>query len=91
MAKFIVLGMILVNENDMSERRADLIQEMSAMILSKISSFPIDCPIDMKIKIFRTIIATSFFFFKETWSFPLRKENRLRVFENGILKKIFGS
>ena len=27
----------------------------------------------------------------ETWSFTLREEQRLRVFENRVLRKIFGS
>jgi hypothetical protein len=26
----------------------------------------------------------------ETWFLTLREENRLRVFENGVLRKIFG-
>jgi hypothetical protein len=26
----------------------------------------------------------------ETWSFTLREESRLRVFENRVLRKIFG-
>jgi hypothetical protein len=26
----------------------------------------------------------------ETWSLTLREEHRLRVFENGVLRKIFG-
>jgi hypothetical protein len=27
----------------------------------------------------------------ENWSLTLREENRLRIFENGVLKRIFGS
>jgi hypothetical protein len=27
----------------------------------------------------------------ETWSLTLREEHRLRVFENGVLRRIFGS
>jgi hypothetical protein len=27
----------------------------------------------------------------ETWSFTLKEEHRLRVFENRVLRKIFGS
>jgi hypothetical protein len=27
----------------------------------------------------------------ETWSLELREEHRLRVFENGVLRKIFGT
>jgi hypothetical protein len=26
----------------------------------------------------------------ETWSLPLREEHRLKVFENGMLRRIFG-
>ena len=44
-----------------------------------------------KIKIYRNIILTVFFLYGcETWSLTLREELRLRVFENRVLKRIFG-
>ena len=43
-----------------------------------------------KIKIYITIILRVVLYGCETWSLILRKERRLRVFENRVLRKIFG-
>ena len=45
---------------------------------------------NIKIKIYRTIILSVVLYGRETWSFTLRQEHRLRVFENGVLRGIFG-
>ena len=42
------------------------------------------------IKIYRTIILLFALCGCETWSLTLREERRLRVFENGVLNRIFG-
>jgi hypothetical protein len=42
------------------------------------------------IKIYRTIILPVVLYGCETWSLTLREEHRLRVFENGMLRRIFG-
>jgi len=44
----------------------------------------------LKIKIYRTIILPVVLYGCENWSFALRKERRLREFENRVLR-IFGS
>ena len=44
----------------------------------------------LKIKIYRTIILPVVLYGCETWSLTLREECRLRVFENRVLRKIFG-
>ena len=44
----------------------------------------------IKIKIYRTIILPVILYGCETWSFTLREERRLRVFENRVLRMIFG-
>ena len=46
---------------------------------------------NLKIKIYRTIILTVVLCGCGTWSLTLRDEGRLRVFENGVLRKIFVS
>jgi len=43
-----------------------------------------------KIKIYRTIILPVVLFGCETWSLTLREERRLRVFENRVLRRVFG-
>jgi len=45
---------------------------------------------NLKIKIYRTIILPVVFYGCETWSLTLREERRLRVFENRVLRKVFG-
>ena len=53
---------------------------LSSSLLSKI----------LKIKIYRTIILPVVLCGCETWSLTLREEHRLRVFENRVLRRIFG-
>ena len=45
---------------------------------------------NLKIKIYRTIILSVVLYGCETWSLTLREECRLRVFENRVLRRIFG-
>jgi hypothetical protein len=44
----------------------------------------------VKIKIYKTIILPVVLYVCETWSLMLREEHRLRVFENRVLRRIFG-
>ena len=44
----------------------------------------------LKIKIYRTIILPVVLYGCETWSLTLREKRRLRVFENRVLRKVFG-
>jgi len=44
-----------------------------------------------KIKKYRTIILPVILYGCETWSLTLREERRLRVFENRVLRRIFGT
>jgi len=53
---------------------------LSASLLSK----------NLKIKIYRTIVFPVVLYGWETWSLTLREERRLRVFENRVLRRIFG-
>ena len=53
---------------------------MSSRLLSK----------NLKIKIYKTIILSVVLYGCEAWSLKLREERRLRVFENRILRRIFG-
>jgi hypothetical protein len=43
-----------------------------------------------KVKIYKTVILTVVLYGCETWSLTLRKEHRLRVFENRVPRRIFG-
>jgi len=45
---------------------------------------------NLKIKIYRTIILAVVLYGCETWSLTLREERKLRVFENRLLRRVFG-
>jgi hypothetical protein len=44
----------------------------------------------VKIIIYKTIILSVVVYGCETWSLPLKEEHRLRMFENRVLRRIFG-
>jgi hypothetical protein len=46
---------------------------------------------NLRNKIYKTIILPDLLNECETWSFTLRDENRLRKFENNVLRRISGS
>jgi hypothetical protein len=48
-------------------------------------------PRNIKVKIYKTIILPAVLYVCQTWYLTLRKEHRLRVFENRVLRRIFGS
>jgi hypothetical protein len=45
---------------------------------------------NLKIRIYRTIIFPFVLHVYEIWSLILREERRLRMFENRVLRRIFG-
>jgi hypothetical protein len=64
---------------------------MTFMLLFSPKSFVFPSHIkNLKIKIHKTVILPVVLYGCETWSLTLREEHRLRVFENRVLRKIFG-
>jgi hypothetical protein len=59
---------------------------MLAAIQSRAFCLPACCPKNLKMRINKTIILYGC----KTWSLTLREEYRLRVFENRMLRRIFG-
>ena len=45
---------------------------------------------NIKVKIYKTVILPVILYACETWILTLREEKRLQVFENKVLRKIFG-
>jgi hypothetical protein len=45
---------------------------------------------NLKLKIYKTVILPVVLYECENWSVTLREEHRLRVFENRVLRRIFG-
>ncbi|KAJ4430145.1 hypothetical protein ANN_22355 [Periplaneta americana] len=46
---------------------------------------------NLKVRIYKTVILPIVLYGCETWTLTLREEHRLRVFENRVLRKIFGA
>jgi hypothetical protein len=63
---------------------------MLATIRCRIFCLPGCYPKKLKIKIYRAIILFVVLYGCETWSLTLREERRLRVFENRVLRRVFG-
>ena len=45
---------------------------------------------NLKVKIYRNVILPAVLYGCETWSLTLREERKMRVFENMVLRRIFG-
>ena len=85
------LGTTLTNQNSIQEEIKSRLKLgnacyysvqnlLSSSLLSK----------NLKIKIYRTIILPVVLYECETWSLTLREKRRLRVFENRVLRRVFG-
>jgi len=64
---------------------------MLAIIRCRIFCLPVCYPKNLNIKTHRTIILPVVLYGCETWSLTLREERRLRVFENRVLRGVFGT
>ena len=89
--KSLHLEVTVTNTNDLREeikRRISLGNE-SYYSLEKISQ---SGRLSKKLKVhaYKTIILPVVFYGCEAWSLTLREEHRLRVFENKVLRKVFG-
>jgi len=90
--EFKYLGTTLTNQNYIAKEIKSRLRSgnacyhsaqnlLSSRLLSK----------NLKIKIYRTIILPVVLYGCETWSLTLREERKLRVFENMVLRRIFGT
>ena len=91
MEEFKYWGTNLTNQNSIQEEIKSRLQSgnacyysvqniLSSSLLSK----------NLKISIYRTIILPVVLYGFETWSLTLREEHRLWVFENRVLRRVFG-
>jgi hypothetical protein len=90
-ATFKYLGMTLTNQNDIRDEIKSRLNSGNACYYSVqnlLSSRLISK--NLKIKIYRIVILPVVLYGCETWSLTLREEQRLRVFENTVLRRIFG-
>jgi hypothetical protein len=89
--QFKYLGTTLTNLNSIHEeiksrlRSGNACYHLMQNVLSSRLLFK-----NIKIRVYRTIILAVVLYGCETWSLTLRNEQSLRVFENRVLRRIFG-
>jgi hypothetical protein len=90
-AKFKYLGIKLTDQNCMHEEIKSRLNSGNACYRS-VQSLLSSCLLSrkLKVKIYKTIILPVVLYGCETWSLTLREGHRLRVFENRVLRRIFG-
>jgi hypothetical protein len=90
-SQFKYLGTTVTNQNLIQEeikRRLNSGNACYHSVQNRLPSLPLSK--NLKITIYKTIILPVFLYGCETWSPALREEHRLRVFENSVLRRIFG-
>ena len=92
MKKFKYLGVMVTNTNDIREEIKCKISMGNACYysLEKILS-SLQLSKKLKVNTFKTIITPVVLYGCEIWTLTLREEHRLRVFQNKVLRKIFGA
>ena len=89
--EFKYLGTTLINQNSIQEEIKSRLKLGNACYYSVQNLFSSSLVSkNLKIKIYRTIILPVVVYGCETWSLTLREERRLRVFENRVLRRVFG-
>ena len=90
--KFRYLGITVTNTNAIHEeiKRGMNMGKACCNSLEKILSSHLLSK-KLKVNTYKTIILPVVLYGCETWSFIFREEHRLRVFENKVLRKIFGA
>jgi hypothetical protein len=90
-ANFIYLGTTVTDQNCMQEEIKSRLNSGNASYYSvqSLSSSRL-LSRNVKVKIYKTIILPVVLYGCETWSLTLREEHKLRVFENRVLRRIFG-
>jgi hypothetical protein len=90
-AKFKYLETTLTNQNDIHAKIESRLNSGNACYYSVQNLFSSHLILkNLKIKIYKTLILLVVLYGCQTWYLILGEEHRLRVFENRVLRKIFG-
>ncbi|KAJ4425726.1 hypothetical protein ANN_27922 [Periplaneta americana] len=92
MEKFKYLGATVTNINDTREeikRRINMGNACYYSVEKLLSSSLLSK--NLKVRIYKTVILPVLLYGCDTWTLTLREEHRLRMFENKVLRKIFGA
>ncbi|KAJ4439473.1 hypothetical protein ANN_07597, partial [Periplaneta americana] len=92
MEKFKYLGATVTNVNDTRKeikRRINMGNACYYSVEKLLSSSLLSK--NLKVRIYKTVILPIVLYGCETWNLTLKEEQRLRVFENKVLRKIFGA
>jgi hypothetical protein len=90
MSQFRYLGTTVTHQNLIQEEIRRLISDSACC--HSVQNYLSLCLLSMnlKIKMYRTVILPVVPYGCETWSLTLREEHRLKMFENRVLRRIFG-
>jgi hypothetical protein len=89
--EFKYLGTMLTDQNSFQEEIKSRLKLGNACYHSMYNLLPSRLlSKNLKIKIYRTVIWSVVLYGCETWSLTLREEVRLRMFENRMLRRVFG-
>jgi len=90
--EFKYLGTTITNQNSIQEEINSRLKSGNACyyLLQNLLSYSLLSK-NLKINTYRTIFLPFVLYGCETWCLTLREERRLRVFENRMLRRIFGS
>jgi len=83
------LGRTLTNQNSIHEEIKSILNSGNACYHS-VQNIWSSSLLSINIKIYRTILLPVVLYGCATWSLTLREGRRLRVFENSVLRRIFG-
>jgi hypothetical protein len=90
--EFKYLGTTITNRNSIHEEIKSRLKSGNACYHSVQNLFSSGLlSKNTKIRVYRTVVLPVVLYGCDTWSLTLREERRLRVFENRVLRRIFGS
>jgi hypothetical protein len=92
-SQFKYLGTIVTNQNCIQEeikRRLNSSNACYHLVQNLLSSRLLSKNLKIRIYSYKIIILSVILYGCETWSLTLREEHRLRVFQNRVLRRIFG-